>query len=120
MSGAFVAKLTNVLAKIQEHGRAITYRKKVTTANPTSPWEPTITYYTYSLKGIFNFAKESSVIGGYVRREDDQVIINYNDLGFEPQIGDEVLDTDFTYTIVNSQTVQPGDIPIICILDVKR
>ena len=120
MSGAFIAKLTNVLEKINEHGRAITYRKKITTDNPTSPWEPTITYSTYSLKGIFNFAKESSVIGGYVRREDSQVIINYDDLGFEPQIGDELLDSLYTYTIVFSQTVQPGEIPIICILDVKR
>lgn len=120
MSGAFVSKLTNVLSLINEHGRDMTYRRKLLIDNPDAPWEPSVGYSTTSLKGVWNFTRQTTVIGGEVKREDDQITIKYDDLGFEPQNGDEVLDSLYTYTVTGSQIVKPGNIPIIILLEVKR
>lgn len=120
MSAAFISDIQDALNLIREHGRSITYKRVVRTPTPGKPYEIVKTYTNYNIKAIFQGTKQSTNPEANTRRSDDLVLIDYADLGFIPLKEDLIQDADFEYSVTDVVPFQPGDIPIIIQLEVKR
>lgn len=124
------AKLANIVQTkiapiVREVGRDITYTRTAYTIDPTKPWQPTdTTGSSYSIKGVFSGAKLSQSLEGPVKRIDDVVTVNFEDLGFLPLKGDVVsytfLETVYTYKVTNVTQCQPGNNAFVYDLEIKK
>lgn len=112
----------SALRMISEKGRSVTIRRpdagqSYDPANDTmsagAPEEVVI-------KVVFTGFKINEVDGELIRREDKRVLIAAAALPFAPAQSDLLIDGGVEYSIINTETVQPGDVPLLYKVQVRK
>jgi len=110
---------TTALKQIDDKGRSITiqtYRDMVyDVENDTFTEGETTTVVT---RGLFTSYATKDIDGELIRQEDKLLLLAANIA--KPDNGAEILDGDVTYQVINTDVVQPGDTPILYMVQIRR
>jgi len=110
------------LKQIDDKGRTIVI-PSVTDAGTFDP--DTFTFVegsteNNSVKGLFTNFRAQDVDGTTIKREDKRVLIAATSLDSAPTPSDVIIDGDVEYEIINCDTLMPGDVPILYMVQVRR
>ena len=97
----------NVTKALIKHGRAIDL---VTISDTGDPWNPVQTETVQPVLGLQTSFTAQEIDGDLIRATDKRFLI---DSGVEPNTAMRLKDGDSDYSIINVETLQPGDLAIL-------
>ncbi|MCE6993057.1 hypothetical protein [Dyadobacter sp. CY323] len=107
------------IKQINDKGRTVTLRSKLSgTYDPIAGTITSDTDTNRSLKAVFTEYKSMEIDGSIIVRGDKQVLIA--DVSEPPDANDILIDGTDEYSIINIGAIQPGDLPILYKLQVRR
>lgn len=102
------------LKQIAKYGRSVTFRQVTPgTFDPATYATTGNTTTDATVKAFFKDYKERQIDGEIIKRNDKQILIAASALSVTPQTNDTIVDGGVTYTIVNMETVKPGDVAVL-------
>lgn len=126
MSSQYTATAANALRMISEKGRSIT----VLSPPPPDPeeqvYDPMTDVFSGDdpvetpAKGVFTSYAAKDIDGELIHRSDKKLLIAAAGLSFMPNTEHSIRDGNDEYEIMQVDVVQPGDTPILYIVQVRR
>lgn len=111
--------VTTALEQIADKGRTVTLRSVGEGAfNPATMTFTGGANSDRSVKAVFTSFKTAEIDGSIILQGDKKVLIA--DIESRPDNTDILVDGDDEYKILNVETVQPGDTPLLYKLQVRR
>jgi hypothetical protein len=110
------------LTQIRDKGREIT----VKTPGGDMVYDPATdtftpgTDVTETVKAVFTQFSVKDVDGELIKRTDKRVLIAASDLDAEPDTQTKIVDGSTEYSVINTETIKPGDTAILYMVQVRR
>ena len=113
---------SNALKKINDKGRTITLREpsRDQVFDPENFTFEEGTPVDTEAKGLFTQFATKDVDGELIKRTDKRVLIPASALDAAPENSAKILDGGTEYQVINTEILQPGDTPIIYMVQVRR
>lgn len=109
------------LAQIADKGRTITL-----SSNPDQVYDPATDTFTdgdpitVSVKALFTGYKQNQIDGEIIKSGDKRVLIAAAAMTGAPDKDAVLTDGNVQYQVIDIDTLQPGDAPILYMLQVRR
>lgn len=109
------AKLATTAQKlIRANGRNVTLRSFSSSGDA---WNPTQSQTDVTVKAVFSRYSSFETDGVLIRADDVKVLI---EASAAPTLSQRIIDGSIDYSIVNVQTVKPGDVAMLYIVQARK
>lgn len=75
---------------------------------------------TAVVRAVLSDFQASQIDGTIIRREDKKALVAADGLKYVPSTSDLIIDGEIQYTIVNVETIAPGDVVLVYKLQLRR
>ena len=122
MSYDYSKAASNALKQINDKGRALTVREPSDDQvfDPENFTFEEGTPEDTDVKGLFTQFATKDVDGEVIMRTDKRVLIPANALSAAPSNSAKIIDGGTEYQVINTEVLQPGDTPILYMVQVRR
>ena len=110
------------LKQINDKGRTVTLRQ----AGGDEVYDPSTDTFVAGtdidtpVKALFTQFATKDIDGELIKRTDKRLLIPANALDAAPETADKIIDGAVEYQVINTDTLAPGDTPILYMVQVRR
>ncbi|NJB67500.1 hypothetical protein GGQ74_001140 [Desulfobaculum xiamenense] len=121
----YAAEARSVEVDLREAGMPMTLRRLASAAYDPATGRTGATAVEQAGFGLFKSrdiqgSGETFIDGSMVRQGDRFVLLGAHSVTTQPEPGDELVAGGTTYTVVNAKAVDPGGVPVLFKLQVRR